>query len=272
MKKQKNGDNKRKLQAATIILFALVLLLVSLMANKTPSKTSDDPRSFGQTKYENLIKSLSPTNVCPDIKPVHIFREVNGKKYLHATGGQIVRDGSILTCGHAFWNTPNEPKAPWKYYYQNLQPYEERFHPITDLQKIDVMETNTVSASRDVMICRPGEAHLINPIQAPGEVISEKTTTFDFYKKYNRKLNVRSTVTGASFNLIGEAKVAGGPLFYVIDYASFRGESGTIFVADNNKTLYILSQSTLLNQELRETYGLDEKQSGITLCSSVTIN
>lgn len=255
-----------------VLVMAFVIFVIGYFNQPEKAKQADDPRHFNQVKYEGLMKRLSPTSVCPGIKPVHIFREVDGKKYLHATGGQMIKDGSILTCGHAFWNTPNEPKVPWKFYYQILQPYKEGFYPIGSLRKIDVIETNTIQASRDVITCQPGEVRSIEPFQDPGEVVSGKTTTFDSYREYSEKISVKSTVTGESFNILGEAKIIGGPWFYVLDYASFQGESGTVFVADNNKTLYILSQSVLTNPELQEAFKLDKSKSGLTLCSSVSIN
>jgi hypothetical protein len=279
----KLNQEKTQTRRLVLILIATVVLLIALFAmsklgnkpsNPRPVRTlSIDPSDDLQAKYDELVNHITRTNVCPAVHPVHIFREVDGRMFLHATGGQLVNDGRILTCGHAFWDIPGEGKKPWRFYYQILEPYDKTFYPINKIEVVSRVETNAINASQDVIVCVPGPAELIAPLAPPAEAIGGETNlTVNGITRFDEPLIIRSTVTGERIRLIGSVRVVGGASYFVLDCNTFKTQSGTIYARADNKELYILSKSALLTPGLRKKYRLDETRVGITFCSSVKLN
>ncbi|HTE49065.1 MAG TPA: hypothetical protein VK675_04115 [Candidatus Paceibacterota bacterium] len=284
MKKNSNKNQRTKKQQRLLFIGLAIGSIVAggivfIAINGTPVKRSvqqhiapsDDPSTDIWRKYQELMAHLVVTNVCPGITPVHIFREVDNQKFLHATGGQLAGDGNILTCGHAFWEINGEHKVPWKFYYRILQPPEKEFHSINRLVVIEKMETNTVNASKDVIACIPGASKLIDPLAAPSEAIISEKITFDYFFAYKDEQIVRSTVTGESVRLLGQTRLSNGPDYFVLDYSCFQSQSGTPFANTNNSKLYIISRSLKLTPEIRKVFGLSKDHKGVSLCSSVNL-
>lgn len=270
----------RKALIALILIAAGLLFWKSIINNptakrpqeKTENVSRDAASEEGQRKYEELTKRITQDTVFPGVVAVHIFREEeDGHKYLHATGGQLTGDGTILTCGHAFWNLPNENKRPWKYFFQVLQPYEKKFRPINRVVVIDKVEQNNVNASRDVMACIPGEATVIIPFNPPSNEVTKDVLHFSGCNIYKSKQPVRSTVTGETVNLIGETQLVNGPGYFILDCETFPSQSGTLYASSDGTKVYIVSRSIKLYPELRKIYNLDDSYTGVTLCSSVII-
>lgn len=236
----------------------------------TPTPANSSAADIAVRRYQKLMTRISATQVCKDIVPVHIYREVDGgKKYLHATGGKLVSNGNILTSAHSFWETPDGKKQPWKYHYHVLQPKGETLLPINHLGAIDVGEGS--HHSKDAIICLPGEAQVIAPITPPASEVLGNDLTFEGFTPYMPKRPVKCTVTGETGFIIGSTRVRNGQAYFVLDRQTFPTQSGTLYVDAECSKVYIVSRSIDLTPAVRKVYGLDESYAGVSMCSSVRL-
>ena len=281
--KTSNKHSKKQQRSALTALVLTAVLLVGAIAvtnyrsgpsrSEHPSrKLSDDSNEDVQAKYNELVKHITPTNVCPIFHPVHILREVDGEKFVIATGGKIVGEDAILTCGHAFWTLPGDGKMPSRFYYQMLEPYEKSFHPISSIRAIDKVSAGATNVSRDGLLCIPGPSELIAPLLPPAEIKNTSMNLiFDNVVRFEKPETVRSTVTGKEVRVIGTVRVLDGPSYFVLDDNTFKTQSGTIYAATDNKRFFTLSMSMRPVPKLRRELKLDKSQVGLSLCTSINI-
>ena len=258
----------------TSLTVAVVIIALAIKSEATKPKLRQKHVETVQQKYEALLKRLSTDTVCPNISPVHIFMQEEGDQpRLCATGGQFILDKTILTCAHAFWKFTGQEKKPCRYYYQILQPYEIKLHPIESIRQLTDAPTEGVNWSKDMVTCTPGKSQLIAPIPPPRqEDRLNGAQSFTNYSVLKEKLPVRSTVTGETRNIIGGLKVSSGTEYFVLDYESFPSQSGTLFTSEDHKVLYVLSASMNTNPQMINKFHLDPSCKGLTLCSAVSVN
>ena len=256
-------------------LFCLVTLsLVSFIVLITNLPIDDGKRETkANEKYLELRSRMVKTNVYPGVTPVHIWGADDVTTNHHCTGGLFTdkHDGKkyILTCGHAFWNTTSD-KKPIRYYYQILQPYSITLYPINSLQVISQVEEGKADASRDVILCIPGDSAVIESLDNAEQHNGYRDFAIEFSRQ--PRIQLRSTVTGERVEFIGTARfTSDGTMLSVLDYPGFEGESGTIFVGDNNE-LYIMSRTIVVTPQLSKILDIPIGHKRLTLCSMVKFN
>jgi len=266
------------LVSVAVFLITTVCLTAFLL-----NRPVEKERSFFQPKspvehsreIAELMTRLTKTNVCRNITPVHIYREeADGQRFLHATGGRSEIDGKIYTSGHGFWNISYDSGKrilPWRYYYQVLEPFATNLFPISRIEVIPRLETNTVGASRDVIRCMPGESQVIAPIPPPPEGTLGPKMHFNRYSSYDTKVVVRSTVTGEEARLLGLCELTNGVFYFLLDYQAFSSQSGTLFASADDQTVYILSRAIALGDESKKIYRLDKSHRVLSLCSGINL-
>jgi hypothetical protein len=252
------------------LLIAIIVLAYVVInnENKTVEKT---PQQVHEDEYLGLIARISPTNVRAGVIPVHIWSEKNGATNHLCTGGLFTDKADqktyVLTCGHAFWNTTDD-KEPQRYYYQILQPYNKRLYPISRVVQVERVEQNAVSASKDVLVCIPGESSVIAPINNSEQGDGYRDIKVKFSKE--KRITAFSTVTGQPVEYVGIVKMEDGIILAVLDYPSFEGESGTLFAGLNNQ-IYILSRTIPVTDLVAKTFDIPLEHRKVSLCSMVTL-
>jgi len=264
------------------LVFGAVALAVGIMVlvfNRPQAKNSLERVSSNRTdsiseiveaSYNDLLRRIAPTNVYPGIVPVHIFRKQDGVMRFHCSGG-LLEDGTILTCAHSFWNVQGKNRKPWEYHFRVLQPVPGKLQPINRLLPVDISLIEASPATHDFIKCSPGLSKIIDPLEPVETVIQGGNLRFDYYHPIQGMIGVKSIVTGESAHIIGRIKHTGGPEFYILDYDSFQGESGTPFVDPVDRKVYIVSRSMKLGGVERQVFKLSPLFTGVSFCSAVRL-
>lgn len=239
---------------------------------KSPSKKPSlaEESQFSQARFDDIIHRVAKTNVVKDVSPVVLYREVDGKKIVHAVGALMHGNGSILTCGHAFWKELGQNLGPYKFYYRVAQPFDDRYYPINRIQTIASFETNRSGVSKDVMECFPGEATLIEFRDKPQEAYPPPDSTLEFTPSTRPKF-ARSIFTGESAQVLGSLKNSHGVTYPILDCQFFKGLSGTVFAGEKNSG-YILVMGQRLNDEEMRLIKPPSGRDVITLCVPFNFN
>ncbi len=216
------------------------------------------------SNYELLLNRLEKNPIHPLFRAVHLFSA--DSKWVASGTLVLSKNGQhrgIFTVSHLFAN--NSPQM--RIFYQVLQPYSPVTYSIGEVNEVFGYQTGG-----DVALCIPGPAQIVGGfsrhLKDPTNPTGSLKKSFTVEKQPHP--DCISLTTNKVVPVLGVAK-DGLDGYYVLQYQSCPGESGTGFIKSPNE-IYVLSTRAKLEIENRKLFNIPEDITEVTFATSICIN
>lgn len=215
-----------------------------------------------QDDYQSILSRLSAMPVHPYFRPVHLFL---GDDTWMGSGtlslNPLRQHSVVVTASHIF----SVSRLPDFMYYRVLQPYSAERFPLASAIG-GVGDASQPSFETDIAVCTPGPPARVGCFS---NHLGGRWPTGKRFAAYPQREGAAvSVVTGEEVPVLGFLRPERGPTYYVLQYQSCPGESGTGFVKSEHE-LFVLSSGIDVTSKLRTAFGIPKRFSLVTLASAI---
>ncbi len=217
-----------------------------------------------QVGYDSIMERCTQEPLRQHLRAVHLSRKNSwcgsGTLILDKTD----RHSMVITAGHVF----SVNKKSEYIHYRVLQPWSKADLSIESARG-GVMNSENPSVETDVAVCIPGELRRIrNFSHHTGGRWTEGKQFTPVKKEYPPAI---SLFTHEIVPVIGSVHGTDGNSYFVLQYHSYPGESGTGFLKAEDE-LYVLAAGIDMTPEISDVLGIPPEFPLVTLASSIKIS
>ena len=206
-------------------------------------------------RFFEIMSHLVAKPIHPSLRPIVLSEDMLtcfgvGTLILSFTG----QPSGIITAAHLFPRGKNLSQL----FYRECQ--DEIFFPINRI---------TEPVKEDVALCLLGPTAPIRGFSKHRGGFWDSSKSGQFYKCAYP--DCTQLTTGRKFPVLGHVIDTDGECYYMLDYQSCPGESGSGFLRDGND-LYVMRGRLMVTDSLKEVLGLPQSQEIIELASCIRFN
>ncbi len=220
--------------------------------------------------YDSVMSRLQQSPLRQALRAVHFTKTAHFSRqgYWRGTGTLILNGAGqhsmIVTAAHLF----SIDSRPEYTRYRVLQPWTKVDHAIESAHG-GVMDNGDPPKEADIAICKPGELRKIPGFSPhPGgdwQGPRDMTCVKEEYPPGT------SLLTGEVAPVIGSVHSAQWGKFFIMQYRSYPGESGTGFLKAEDE-LYVLTSGVQVTPRMRDTFEIPSSFPIISYAAAVKIS